>query len=526
MNALQYILMASGCLSITYLIYLIIFKNETNFNQLRIYILGSIVISLLIPLSSYAIRIDARILKYKENRLSGNSINYRDHYEIPELKNDNYKSLETGINTKAFNLKIKWLEIIKLIYYLIAIGLIVKVIVQISLLIFHFYKSTKLRQKNFIILSNHPYMNSFSFFKWIFIRKGLSGEDSEKIIAHEIIHATQYHSLDLIVIELLAAVMWFNPFVWMMRNTLQLVHEYLADEGVLSTGVDKLNYQALLINQVTEEKLICLSSSFNHSLIKKRMIMMTKSKFNQKIKIKSLVLVPVSILLFFAIACVNGQKNDNSKNATTIFPQIPPPPSPPSSFAENGAVIISPEKMNVFYLGVDNPVDVSVAGVQADKINIEVTNAKFIKRGDSYIIRPVSPGNSWVVVYATIDNTIREMNRMEFRVKTVPDPVAKINGIKIAGKIKKSDLLAQPGISAEMENFDFDLTFKITEFTVSATIDGVSNIFKSSSNNFTSEQYKLFSKLKPEQNVYIEDIKCNGPDDMIRQLGSIKLEVY
>jgi len=101
-------------------------------------------------------------------------------------------------------------------------------------------------------------------------------------------------------------VMWFNPLIWMMKNSMQLVHEYLADEGALGTEIDRLRYQALLINQITEESLICLSSNFNHSLIKKRMKMMTKSKFYRKTKLKILTLIPISISLIFVMSCING----------------------------------------------------------------------------------------------------------------------------------------------------------------------------------------------------------------------------
>jgi len=108
------------------------------------------------------------------------------------------------------------------------------------------------------------------------------------------------------VIELLTAVMWFNPLIWMMKNSIQLVHEYLADEGALNTGIDKHRYQALLINQITEDKLISLSSSFNHSLIKKRMKMMLNKKFNRRSNLKIMALLPIAGFLFIVIALFNA----------------------------------------------------------------------------------------------------------------------------------------------------------------------------------------------------------------------------
>jgi hypothetical protein len=190
-----------------------------------------------------------------------------------------------------------------------------------------------------------------------------------------------------------------------------------------------------------------------------------------------------------------------------------------------GSVTVAPIKMNVFYLGVDNPVEVSVAGIQPDKIDISVTNARHEKRGDTYIIKPIRPGNAFVVVYANIDGQRREMGRKEFRVKTVPDPYAKVNNQK-GGMISQTVLAAQLGVIADMgENFDFDLTFTITEFTVSAVVQGFVREYTSKSNRFTPEQKNLIKSLSRGNNVYIQDIKAVGPDGSTRNLATINFKL-
>lgn len=189
-----------------------------------------------------------------------------------------------------------------------------------------------------------------------------------------------------------------------------------------------------------------------------------------------------------------------------------------------GAVTVAPTRMNVFYLGVDNPVDVSVAGVQPDKIDISVTNARHEKRRGSYIIKPIRPGNAYVVVYATIDGKKREMGRKEFRVKTVPDPVAKVNNQK-GGLINQAALLGAIGVVAEMENFDFDLKFTVTEFTVSAVVQGFVREYTSKSNRFTQDQKSLLRNLSKGQRVYIQDIKAVGPDGSTRPLSTINFKL-
>jgi gliding motility-associated protein GldM len=195
-----------------------------------------------------------------------------------------------------------------------------------------------------------------------------------------------------------------------------------------------------------------------------------------------------------------------------------------SYLVAEGSVVVSPTKMNVFYLGVDNPVDVSVAGVQPDQIDIQVTNARHVKQGDSYIIKPIRPGNAFVIVFANIDGKRREMGRKEFRVKTVPNPVTMVNNQK-GGFINQSVLLAQIGVFAEMENFDFDLKFTVTEFTVSAVVQGFVREYTSKTNKFTNDQKALIKSLSRGNSVYIQDVKAIGPDGSTRNLSTINFKL-
>jgi hypothetical protein len=195
-----------------------------------------------------------------------------------------------------------------------------------------------------------------------------------------------------------------------------------------------------------------------------------------------------------------------------------------SYLVAEGAITVAPIKMNVFYLGVDNPVEVSVAGVQPDKIDISVTNARHEKRGGAYIIKPIRPGNAYVVVYANIDGRRREMGRKEFRVKTVPNPVAMVNNQK-GGLMSQAQLLGAIGVVAEMENFDFDLKFTVTEFTVSAVVQGFVREYTSKSNRFTQDQKNLIRNLNRGQSVYIQDIKAVGPDGSTRPLSTINFKL-
>ena len=189
-------------------------------------------------------------------------------------------------------------------------------------------------------------------------------------------------------------------------------------------------------------------------------------------------------------------------------------------------LVVSPTKMNVFYVGVENPVSISIAGIPGDKISPSITNGVIRKQRDGeFIVLPKRPGNSLITVTADIEGTRKNMGVAQFRVKGLPDPVVQVAGKK-GGKIQRNVLAAQTGVFAVMENFDFDLEFKITEFTVSTTDRGGYTIDASTKGNvFTKQQLDLIKNLRKSQRINIEDVKAVGPDGSVRSLAPIVFEI-
>jgi gliding motility-associated protein GldM len=226
--------------------------------------------------------------------------------------------------------------------------------------------------------------------------------------------------------------------------------------------------------------------------------MMTKPKFGQKTNLRFLTILPLTILLFTGVACINGQKADGEKKTVAA---------------------VAPTKMNVLYLGLDNPVSIAVSGYEASELNVKVdSNGRILGDNGKYIIRPIRPGALKVFVYAG-DELVSETH---FRVKTVPDPVAKIAGKK-GGTISKPELLDAAKIYVEMENFDFDLSWEIVSFVMSASVPGSSAIREeiSHSGKFSDNQIDLINSLEENQKLMIEEIKAKGPDGAIRKMGSM-----
>jgi gliding motility-associated protein GldM len=186
-------------------------------------------------------------------------------------------------------------------------------------------------------------------------------------------------------------------------------------------------------------------------------------------------------------------------------------------------VVISPTKMNVFYEGVQNPVEVSVPGIPSENLDVNITNANYRKDGSTYLVSPKAGTvgrNSVVSVRAQVNGEVQSLGTQEFRIKRVPDPVATVAGTR-GGTIEKGLLLAQRAVLATMEDFVFDLNFDVTGFTVSTIRDGYMRKQEAEDAVFTEEQKNLIEMAAPGSNIIISNIRAEGSDGSNRDLGSI-----
>ncbi len=143
-----------------------------------------------------------------------------------------------------------------------------------------------------------------TFFHKIFLNKKsyLNGEIPEEVMIHEMTHAGQKHTLDILLVEFLKILFWFNPLLYLYKRAILLNHEFLADEAVLSQGKSVKNYQNILLKTMLIRPAHSLTSTLNYSLTKKRLQMMTQSKSTYRSLFKILALMP----LIAAIALLPG----------------------------------------------------------------------------------------------------------------------------------------------------------------------------------------------------------------------------
>ena len=143
----------------------------------------------------------------------------------------------------------------------------------------------------------------FSWMKYIVISRIDMEESGAEILAHEQAHIRACHSLDMWFAGCCAVLHWFNPAVWLLKQELQNVHEYEADESVIAHGVDAKHYQLLLIKKaVGAQRFTSMANSFDHSKLKKRITMMLKQKSSPWARLKYLYVLPLAALTVVAFA--------------------------------------------------------------------------------------------------------------------------------------------------------------------------------------------------------------------------------
>lgn len=212
---------------------------------------------------------------------------------------------------------------------------------------------------------------------------------------------------------------------------------------------------------------------------------------------------------------VNYKKPDGTMETFPVkFDYIVAPPS----------LSVSATKMNVFYIGVDNPVSISAGGVSPDQISPTISNGTISRNGNEWVVRPASVGNATVSVSAKLGDRQKSMGSVEYRVKNVPNPeafIANTNG----GLVNRDLLLASSAIIPRMPpDFEFNLNFVIVSFSFSGTAKGGDiTDFPGSGNTLTPQMRDFIKRARSREKIILENIMAKGPDGKTRRLNSIVL---
>ncbi len=183
------------------------------------------------------------------------------------------------------------------------------------------------------------------------------------------------------------------------------------------------------------------------------------------------------------------------------------------------SAVVSADKMNVLYIGVPNPVSVSAPGIPLEKVHAFLSSGSISGNAGHYIARVSSPGKAIFSISGEIDGKQKTLGTTEYRIKRIPDPIAKFGGVG-SGRLSAGAIKAQAGVAAVLENFDFDAHFDVVKFTMSVNKARQLDLFTdvSSGAGLTASMKNALQGISPRDRVSIDDIMVKGPDGAIRKL--------
>ena len=300
-NWIIYIMKCSICLALLYLPFWRFLRKETFFFFNRYALLGITALSFILPL----INIPEMSPKLVEVEI------LPIHWENFEVLTYEEQSTERSID---------WMSIVGWIYVIGVLAcFIYKMYDLIRLLRFIPKGCLWMEKESGLYIHCHAgKVMPFSWMNHIVISDTDYRENGEAILLHEKAHIACRHSWDVMWLAVVEVLQWFNPFVWMLSNDIQDIHEYEADLAVLRQGIDAKNYQRLIIRKAVSSGSYAFANSFNHSSLKKRITMMMKKKSNPWARAKYLYVLPLATVAIAAFARPEVSNEVNEISSTKV----------------------------------------------------------------------------------------------------------------------------------------------------------------------------------------------------------------
>ena len=300
-NWIIYIMKCSICLALLYLPFWRFLRKETFFFFNRYALLGITALSFILPL----INIPEMSPKLVE-------------VEILPIHWENFEVL--AYEEPSTERRIDWMSIVGWIYVIGVLAcFIYKMYDLIRLLRFIPKGCLWMEKESGLYIHCHAgKVMPFSWMNHIVISDTDYRENGEAILLHEKAHIACRHSWDVMWLAVVEVLQWFNPFVWMLSNDIQDIHEYEADLAVLRQGIDAKNYQRLIIRKAVSSGSYAFANSFNHSSLKKRITMMMKKKSNPWARAKYLYVLPLATVAIAAFARPEVSNEVNEISSTKV----------------------------------------------------------------------------------------------------------------------------------------------------------------------------------------------------------------
>ena len=292
---LVYILKSAACLAVFYLFYKLLMSRDTFHRFNRFALLGLLVLSSVLPLVEVSVNEPVGV---QETMLTLEQLLLLANVE---------EGQETVVAQPATAL---WVRVALLVYLAGIVFFAVRNLWSLGRLGALLRRGRLERVSDYLpgraehvrLVVHDRDIAPFSWMRYIVLSRKDLEENAREILIHELAHIRNRHSWDLLLADLCIFVQWFNPAAWLLKQELQTLHEYEADDTVLREGVDARKYQMLLIKKAVGTRLYSMANSFNHSSLKKRITMMLKEKSNPWARVKYLYVLPLAALAVTAFA--------------------------------------------------------------------------------------------------------------------------------------------------------------------------------------------------------------------------------
>lgn len=313
-----YALPVAASIAVLWLAYRLLFVNSNRFKFNRIFLLTALLFSLVLPLVGLLMGLNApQIVAFRHSMFPGYTLN-----EIVITPDGPVATPIVDASSPAASTWYVSLWMVLGIIYLIGVAVMaVLFIVKLVRLVVLIIRSPKCKMDGYTAVYTHKEQGSFSFFRYAFFPDENVSSD---IVRHEMSHIAHGHSWDILFVEIIMILQWFNPFIYFYKRELQSLHEYSADHDVVTSGVDKKNYMMLILQQCTAVDFSSMSNNFSLILTKKRIKMITRNERAKRLWWRLLATIPVLAVLLIANARVSAQQvsktdmNANEANTTDI----------------------------------------------------------------------------------------------------------------------------------------------------------------------------------------------------------------
>ena len=284
---LVYILKSSVCLALFYLFYRLLLSKETFHRFNRLALLGLLVLSCVVPFMEVTIQ--------EPSGMAQPFLSLEEMMGMMEVE-------PAGVLDET-PMYFPWKELLLLLYVGGILFFFIRHLWSLGRMVRLLRTCRKEKVEEGITLYVHrEKVAPFSWMKMIVLSEDDLEENGKAILTHERAHIHNRHSWDLLLAEVCIFFQWFNPAAWLLKQELQNIHEYEADEWVIENGIDAKTYQLLIIKKAVGARLYSIANSFNHSSLKKRITMMIKKKSNPWARMKYLYVLPLAAVAVAAFA--------------------------------------------------------------------------------------------------------------------------------------------------------------------------------------------------------------------------------